>query len=41
MCVCVPIQLQYSGDAGGGGEGEAMVRKLQDGSRAGVDQSLK
>lgn len=34
-------KLQYSGAAGGGGEGETMVRELQDGSRAGVDQSLR
>ena len=34
-------QVQFTGEAAGGGEGEGMVRQLQDASRPGVDAALR
>lgn len=34
-------KLQYSGPSAGSGEGETMVRELQDGSRVGIDETLR
>lgn len=39
---CVASQVQFTGDeAGGGGEGEAMVRELQDASQPALDATLR
>ena len=35
------LQVQFTGEAAGGGEGEGMVRQLQDASRPGVDDALR